>query len=465
MIIVHTADWHLGGRLGRIDRGDDLRKAVSRVMEVCLSKQADVLLICGDLFDNLTRSDLLRQWVEYLSSAFAPFFVAGGTVLALTGNHDNEHVAHMLRGSMTLASPAIDTVGATLPTRRFHLFPGPTFFRLPDRHGQLVQFIAMPWPMPARYLDDPSHRFQSLQERNRALKSAFKQRLDEICQMPGFDRSMPTVLSAHIMTAGAEVREGFTIKDVDALVINDNDLPVGFAYVALGDVHKPQCLRSLPHVRYAGSIERMDLGEANDQKGVVVVEVGPAGLVGLPLWTTLDASTVDRVEVSGPADQLESLKSKYPDHEHALVNLHVKYRPGRDNLHAMLATLDDVFPRWYRRECQEERDMAAAEPVSVLPDGETSLAATVRQFLVERLERHPDRDKLFVLADARVQQGWRARLIDKGAAVFPVFLPAIVLTEPQAAQSQDGLHAIDRPELLGALYPLVELLDRRFGLA
>jgi hypothetical protein len=30
----------------------------------------------------------------------------------------------------------------------------------------------------------------------------------------------------------------------------------------------------------------------------------------------------------------------------------------------------------------------------------------------------------------RVQQAWRARLIDIGAAVFPVFLPASILTEP-----------------------------------
>jgi exonuclease SbcD len=31
MRILHTADWHLGDRLGRIDRTDDLRRAVERV--------------------------------------------------------------------------------------------------------------------------------------------------------------------------------------------------------------------------------------------------------------------------------------------------------------------------------------------------------------------------------------------------------------------------------------------------
>ena len=31
MRILHTADWHLGDRLGRQDRTDDLRRAVERV--------------------------------------------------------------------------------------------------------------------------------------------------------------------------------------------------------------------------------------------------------------------------------------------------------------------------------------------------------------------------------------------------------------------------------------------------
>ena len=46
MRIVHTADWHLGDRLGRIDRTDDLRKAVERVAACC----ADILGIrrCGE---------------------------------------------------------------------------------------------------------------------------------------------------------------------------------------------------------------------------------------------------------------------------------------------------------------------------------------------------------------------------------------------------------------------------------
>ena len=50
MRILHTADWHLGDRLGRIDRTADLRTAVERVAAHCQEHRVDVLLVAGDLF-------------------------------------------------------------------------------------------------------------------------------------------------------------------------------------------------------------------------------------------------------------------------------------------------------------------------------------------------------------------------------------------------------------------------------
>src|SRR5690349_10805469 len=57
MKILHTADWHLGDRLGRIDRTEDLRRAVERVARYCGEHQVDVLLVAGDLFSELARPD------------------------------------------------------------------------------------------------------------------------------------------------------------------------------------------------------------------------------------------------------------------------------------------------------------------------------------------------------------------------------------------------------------------------
>ena len=48
MRILHTADWHLCDRLGRIDRTDDLKARVERVAELCNERAVDLLLLAGD---------------------------------------------------------------------------------------------------------------------------------------------------------------------------------------------------------------------------------------------------------------------------------------------------------------------------------------------------------------------------------------------------------------------------------
>src|SRR4051794_25057216 len=105
MRILHTADWHLGDRLGRIDRTQDLRRAVERVAAYCLSERIDVLLVAGDLFSELARADALRESIEHWQTVFRTFLAQGGTVLTLTGNHDNENFCQTLHHAMSLAAP------------------------------------------------------------------------------------------------------------------------------------------------------------------------------------------------------------------------------------------------------------------------------------------------------------------------------------------------------------------------
>src|SRR5262245_58146605 len=88
MRILHTGDWHLADRLGRIDRTEDLRAAVERVAEYCRSECVDVLLVAGDLFSELASAESLRESIRHMQETFATFLREGGTILTLTGNHD-----------------------------------------------------------------------------------------------------------------------------------------------------------------------------------------------------------------------------------------------------------------------------------------------------------------------------------------------------------------------------------------
>src|SRR4051794_20397223 len=362
MKLLHTADWHLGDRLGRIDRTDDLRRAVERVAAYCREEKVDVLLVAGDVFSELARPDGLREAVRHLQGTFEGFLREGGTILAVTGNHDNENFCQTLRHAMTLAAPAVGNFGALAPAGRLYLTADPSLLRLrdPQTAGE-VQFVLMPYPTPARYLNtDPLQKYGSFEEKNRHLQAAFAGRLQDIRADTRFDPLLPTVLVAHVNVQGAEVSSLFRISENEDVVFADNTLHTNYAYVALGHIHKAQALAGHEHVRYSGSIERMDLGEHRDRKGVVLFDIVGGRLAAPPVTLPLEASPIYDVEVHDPQAELARLRDRYADHDTALVNLHVHYTAGVDSLEEVLRELEAIFPRWYNRDWTERNTLGPA---------------------------------------------------------------------------------------------------------
>ena len=390
MRILHTADWHLGDRLGRIDRTDDLRKAVERVAGYCKSEKADVLVVAGDLFSELARPDGLRDTIRHWQEVFREFLETGGTILTLTGNHDNESFCQTLVHAMTLAAPSVGRPGEEVPPGRLYLAADPTFVRLRD-----VQFVLMPYPTPSRYLKGDA-RYGSPEEKNKLLVTAWADALRDIRAHPRYDVNAPAVLSAHVHLHGSAVGPSlFRLTEQEDVVVEGAELPRQFDYVALGHIHKPQFVGE-PHVRYSGSIEKMDLGEAGDSKGVVLVELGPGGLVGEPAVLPLASTPIYEEYVRKPADDLPRLRAERRDAARDLVNLHLTYTAGVDQLEDVLKELGDLFPRWYARDWQESGalgpTLAAAEASRT-----KGFAETVRDYLGQELIQHPEADRAAIL--------------------------------------------------------------------
>ncbi len=401
MRILHTADWHLADRLGRMDRTDDLRRAVERVGEYCRQERADVLLVAGDLFSELAGPEALRDSIRHLQEVFAGFLRDGGTILTLTGNHDKENFCQTLRHAMNLAAPAADDPGVTVPPGRLYLATAPTLLRVEDRASGLpVQFLLMPYPTPTRYLEDEvAQKYQGLDEKNRHLMRAFTARLHQLRDSAHFNPDLPAVLAAHIAVRGSELPTLFRLSDQEDVVFSDADLPTGFAYVALGHIHKPQCLGGQSHIRYSGSIERMDLGERDDQKGVVVFDIGPAGLEGEPWTLPLDATPVYEIDIQSPSEEIPRLKEKTGDSSRHLVKITCTYTAGVDNREETLRELERLFPRWYDRHITERSalgpTLTIGEPVRT-----RSFEDTVRDYLGQELMSHSDDVRLAVLEKA-----------------------------------------------------------------
>lgn len=388
MRILHTADWHLGDRLGRIDRTHDLRKAIERIARQCQDAKVDTLLVVGDLFSELSRPDGLRETIRHWQDVFADFLGRGGTILAITGNHDNENFCQTLCHAMALAAPSVGELGQTVPAGRLYLAAEPTFLQLGD-----VQFVLMPYPTPTRYLvGEEGQRYVSSDEKQKLLIAAFESTLRNFRNHSRY-ANVPTVLCAHATVRGANIGSSlFRLRLEDDLQVSDADLAEQFAYVALGHIHKPQALGGHEHIRYSGSIEAMDLGEQNDAKGTVLIEVTDRGRVGDIVTLPLPSSKIYELELLNPLEDLQRLKVEYPEPSEDLVNIRIRYSRGRDPLEMILKDLDSIFPRWYARDWVEVNELTP----SIVPIGpmRTQLfSETVRNYVESELAFHDDAER------------------------------------------------------------------------
>ena len=401
MKILHTADWHLGDRLGRINRTPHLRRGVERIAAYCAGERVDVLLVAGDLFSEHCGAEGLRDAVDHLRRTFGPFLRGGGTILALTGNHDHEGFCQTLAHAFGLAAPApeAEANGQLAAPGRLHLAVAPTLLRLADRAGGEVQFVLMPYPTPSRYLDGVA-RFANLDAKNQALQFAYLDRLKAIRADPAFRRDLPSVLAAHVHVLGAELSTplAFRMTEAESILVPAAEDPDDWAYVALGHIHRPQRLLGLAHVRYCGSIERLDLGEQEDSKSCLLVEIGPGGLVGPPRSLPLDATPIARVVVSDPATDLPRLRELNPHPSRSLVRYELTYTPGIDDLDAVLDELNALFPLWYDRDIHSSRDLDAPAPDAPPMSDRRGLHETVVDYLEARLDGQAGRDDILALA-------------------------------------------------------------------
>jgi exonuclease SbcD len=371
MRLLHTADWHLNDRLGRIDRTADLRAAVERVAAVAEAEAADVLLVAGDLFSELARPDGLRETIQHLQKTFRGFLDRGGTILAVTGNHDSDTFCQTLRHAMSLAAGDIDEPGDALPPGRLFLATRPTLLTLAG-----VPFALMPWPTVTQYPEAVEPAATPIEKSNR-LARAFGEALRDLPVHAG----KPAVLVAHIQASGTALGEAaFRIDERDNVVVDTAAAAARFAYVALGHVHKPQAVGGHAHVRYAGSIERMDLGEQFDAKSCVVVDLDATGLAAPPRVVPLEATKVYPVLVTDPEADLPRLAAEHADAARDLVNVTIRYRPEAHRLETILTDLAKLFPRWYVRHWDDASQVAPAVDSGQAERGK-AFAETVRDYV------------------------------------------------------------------------------------
>lgn len=396
MKIIHTADWHLCDRLGRLNRTDDLKQRVEQVADYCEANAVELLLIAGDLFYERASLDQLSDALGHLRQSFHRFFQRGGSIVAITGNHDEDAKIDLIRSGLFLAAPVPS--GETLARGRMYLQNGLSFAKFESASGEKVQLVMVPYPRAGRFGLDESYRTR--EEEHRLLQHELTRWMAEVFERSKFDSHLPTILMAHLHIRGANLGQSlFRISDADDIQIDPAFLKSGWAYVALGHIHLPQAIGGVSTIRYPGPLDRLDFGEKDDERGVLLLDVGPSGLQGDPVWLPLSPTPMHDITLTNPDSELATLAERYPDHDQAIVRVSLQAGSERFSRDEIIRQLKKLFPRLHQVIWMTDTASSSSGKSDRTIVARPTFEETVREYLRKQFADDPDQAAILELAD------------------------------------------------------------------
>ena len=267
--LIHVSDIHFGSgeSHGRINpktglnvRFEDFARALSRVVDFTLEKDADIFLFSGDAYRNATPEPIYQKTFAQQLKRLSDF---GIPTILLVGNHDQ-----ILKSGTSHSMSVFESLGVPGVT----VIENPQFLKLETKRGP-VQLIGM--PHVTRHLLMTHEKYASLgaSEIDQVLVRLVSEILKNYYSQ--LDPAIPAIATAHIMLDTA--RAG---AEQDLLVGYSMTFPLGLFidsrldYVALGHVHGHQILNPQnPLIAYAGSLERVDFGEEKEDKGFIEADI------------------------------------------------------------------------------------------------------------------------------------------------------------------------------------------------
>ena len=267
MRILHFSDVHIGVEsygstdpdTGLSTRLMDFLATFDEVVDFALDNSIDLVLFAGDAYKSRDPSQThqreFARRVARLSREGVPVFL-------LVGNHDLPHIASRATALdifPTLSVPNV-TIGDRLDTYIVDTAAGP------------LQVVALPWIRRSAFLAREETRSLTIEQINRQLEERVTTMLT--WQIEGLDPAIPAVMTAHVSLNTAKTSsEQSMLLGRDPVLMQSAVARPELDYVALGHIHKRQTLSQNPHVVYSGSLERIDFGEENDDKGFCVIDL------------------------------------------------------------------------------------------------------------------------------------------------------------------------------------------------
>jgi DNA repair protein SbcD/Mre11 len=325
LTVLHFADAHIDiAGHGRHDpvtglplRVLDFLAALDRIVDTAIAERVDLVLFAGDAYKDRTPSPTYqREWGRRIIRLAQ----AGIPTLLLIGNHD--------------LSPAAGRANAlqefdTLQVPHIHVLSKPAFLGPDELESLPLQVLCIPWISRSGLM---AALEMSASQPEKVL-AEIEERLSHLIQswLEAADPQLPTILAAHASVQGAQYgSERSVMLGSDLVLPGALVRDARLDYVALGHIHKAQDLNEngYPPVVYPGSIERVDFGEAQDEKSFVIARIERGKTTferrALPGRRFIDRS----VTLTSPEGVFEQLQNALPPLENlaeAVVRLAVDY--------------------------------------------------------------------------------------------------------------------------------------------
>lgn len=271
--LVHVSDIHFGsgeshGRVNPVTglniRFEDFVLALSKVVDHAIEHKVDIFLFSGDAYRNASPEPVYQKM---FARQLLRLSQADIQTVLVVGNHDQilrSTTSHSLSVFQSLEVPGVITVDQ------------PVSMKIETKNGP-VQLIGLPHLTKHQLMTLDKYADKSARELDRILVEHVRLLLAGYFQE--LDPEIPTVVTAHMTvdTATAGIEEELLIGYTQTFP-TDIFVHPKVDYVALGHVHKFQTIReNNPVMLYSGSLERVDFGEENQDKGFIHVDLKRGG--------------------------------------------------------------------------------------------------------------------------------------------------------------------------------------------
>ncbi len=284
MKFFHLSDLHIGLKLINRDLREDQEYILKQITELAVREQPDAVVVAGDIYDKAVPSaeavEVFDHFISGLTSA-----LPDTSVMLISGNHDSGPRVNCFRS--VLSRQNVHMIG--LPPRTEEEFIEKAV--LTDEYGR-VNFYLLPFVKPSMV-----KRVVGTDENGNNL--SYNETLTHLIGREQINEEERNVLVSHqfYLPAGKSADEVERMDSEIRTVGNIDQVSAGilerFDYAALGHIHKPMKVGS-GSIRYCGTPLACSVSEAEQQKGIVMVEMGPKGDVEI---STLPLEPLRQVRV------------------------------------------------------------------------------------------------------------------------------------------------------------------------